>query len=61
MGLCLYFLSVLEGDANIVYAVDGSVRDTLYNELPMSYDDGALNHYRQTIYEYVFSYYKDVA
>lgn len=41
--------------------IDIMIRDTLYNELPMSYDDNALNHYRQTIYEYVFSCYKDVA
>ena len=41
--------------------IDIMIRDALFNELPTCYDYSVLNHYRQTIYEYVFSCYKDVA
>lgn len=32
MGLCFYFLSVLEGDANIIIAVDG---DVVHQHMPV--------------------------
>lgn len=38
-------------------AIDVLIRDTLWSELPESYDDIALNTYRQTIYEFVYSTY----
>ena len=38
-------------------AVDILIRDTLWSELPESYDDTALSDYRQRIYEFVYSTY----
>lgn len=38
-------------------AVDILIRDTLWSELPESYDDTALSAYRQRIYEFVYSTY----
>lgn len=38
-------------------AVDVLIRNTLWSELPESYDDIALNAYRQRIYEFVYSTY----
>ncbi len=38
-------------------AVDVLIRDTLWSELPESYDDTALSAYRQRIYEFVYSTY----
>ena len=37
------------------------IRDTLYCELPECYDDPSIDHYRQQIYEYVYTRYPDVA
>lgn len=37
--------------------VDVLIRDTLWRELPESYDDTALSEYRQRIYEFVYSTY----
>ena len=42
-------------------AVDNLIRDTLWAELPESYDEISISEYRQRIYEYVFTRYKDVA
>lgn len=42
-------------------AVDNLIRDTLWNELPESYDEITISEYRQKIYEYVYMRYKDVA
>ena len=42
-------------------AVDNLIRDTLWEELPESYDEISISEYRQRIYEYVFTRYKDVA
>ena len=39
-------------------AMDVLIRDTLWCELPDSYDDTALNSYRQRIYEFVYSAYR---
>ena len=41
--------------------VETLIRDTLWKELPDSYDDISISHYRQQIYEYVFTRYPDVA
>ena len=41
--------------------VDTLIRDTLWNELPECYDDLSISHYRQQIYEYVYTRYPDVA
>lgn len=38
-------------------AVDVLIRDTLWSELPESYDEVALGAYRQRIYEFVYSAY----
>lgn len=38
-------------------AVDITIRDTLWSELPESYDDTLINEYRQRIYEFVYSTY----
>lgn len=37
--------------------VDNLIRDTLWAELPESYDDHAINVYRMKIYEYVYTRY----
>ncbi len=37
------------------------IRDTLWAELPESYDEVSISVYRQKIYEYVYTRYKDVA
>jgi type I restriction enzyme R subunit len=42
-------------------AVDNLIRDTLWNELPESYDEIAISEYRQKIYEYVYLRYKEIA
>jgi type I restriction enzyme R subunit len=38
-------------------AIDVLIRDTLWSELPESYDDAALSEYRQRIYEFVYTTY----
>ena len=38
-------------------AVDILIRDTLWSELPDSYDDRLLNEYRRKIYEFVYTTY----
>lgn len=42
-------------------AVDNLIRDTLWAELPESYDEISISGYRQKIYEYVYTRYPDVA
>ena len=42
-------------------AVDTLIRDTLWAELPESYDEISISSYRQKIYEYVYTRYPDVA
>ena len=42
-------------------AVDNLIRDTLWAELPESYDEISISSYRQKIYEYVYTRYKDIA
>ena len=41
--------------------IDNLIRDTLWSELPECYDELSISGYRQRIYEYVYSRYKDVA
>ncbi len=41
-------------------AVDNLIRDTLWAELPESYDEISISGYRQKIYEYVYTRYPDV-
>ena len=41
--------------------VDILIRDTLWKELPESYDANSISEYRQRIYEYVYVRYKDVS
>ena len=41
--------------------IDNLIRDTLWSELPESYDELSISAYRQRIYEYVYTRYKDVA
>ena len=41
--------------------IDNLIRDTLWSELPESYDEVSISVYRQKIYEYVYTQYKDVA
>ena len=41
--------------------VDNLIRDTLWNELPECYDEVSISVYRQHIYEYVYTRYKEVA
>ena len=41
--------------------VENLIRDTLWSGLPDCYDDESITQYRQQIYEYVFTRYKDVA
>ena len=42
-------------------AVDNLIRDTLWAELPECYDEVSISGYRQKIYEYVYTRYKEVA
>lgn len=42
-------------------AVDNLIRDTLWAELPESYDELSISFYRQQIYEYVYTRYRNVA
>ena len=42
-------------------AIDNLIRDTLWNGLPECYDEMSISSYRQKIYEYVYTRYKDVA
>lgn len=42
-------------------AVDNLIRDTLWAELPECYDEVSISVYRQRIYEYVYTRYKEVA
>ena len=42
-------------------AVDNLIRDTLWAELPGCYDEVRISGYRQKIYEYVYTRYKEVA
>lgn len=42
-------------------AVDNLIRDTLWAELPECYDEISISTYRQRIYEYVYTRYKEVA
>ena len=41
--------------------VDNLIRETLWMELPESYDEIRISEYRQRIYEYVYTRYKEVA
>ena len=42
-------------------AVDNLIRDTLWVELPESYDEVSISLHRQQIYEYVYTRYRKVA
>ena len=42
-------------------AINILIRDTLWSELPPSYDEASVDHYRQEIYEYVYTRYRYVA
>ena len=42
-------------------AVDNLIRDTLWADLPESYDEISISEYRQRIYEYVYTRYKEAA
>ena len=41
-------------------AVDNLIRDTLWSELPNSYDELCISNYRQKIYEYIYTRYSDL-
>ncbi len=41
--------------------VENLIRDTLWSELPESYDENSISEYRQRIYEYVYARYKEVS
>ena len=41
--------------------IDNLIRDTLWAELPESYDELSVSAYRQEIYQYIYMRYKDVA
>lgn len=41
--------------------IDNLIRDTLWAGLPEYYDDISVSRYRQQIYEYVYTRYKNVA
>ena len=41
--------------------IDNLIRDTLWAELPESYDELSVSAYRQEIYQYIYVRYKDVA
>ena len=41
--------------------VENLIRETLWSELPACYDNEIISEYRNRIYEYVYTRYKDVA
>jgi len=41
--------------------VDNIIRDTLWAELPECYDEVSISKYRQQVYEYVYTRYRDIA
>lgn len=41
--------------------IENLIRDTLWTELPVCYDEVSISDYRQKIYEYVYTRYKSVA
>lgn len=41
--------------------IDNLIRDTLWVELPDCYDEISISSYRQKIYEYVYTRYRDAA
>lgn len=41
--------------------IDNLIRDTLWAELPECYDEISISGYRQKIYEYVYTRYRDAA
>jgi len=41
--------------------IDNLIRDTLWAELPECYDELSISNYRQRIYEYVYTRYKNAA
>ena len=41
--------------------IDNLIRDTLWAEMPECYDDISISKYRQKVYEYVFTRYRDIA
>ena len=41
-------------------AVDNLIRDTLWSELPNSYDELRISNYRQKIYEYIYTRYSNL-
>ena len=41
--------------------IDNLIRDTLWAELPECYDEISISQYRQRIYEYVYTRYRDAA
>lgn len=41
--------------------IDNLIRDTLWNGLPECYDELSISGYRQKIYEYIYTRYKNVA
>lgn len=41
--------------------IDNLIRNILYDELPLCYDEISISTYRQRIYEYVYTRYKSVA
>lgn len=41
--------------------IDNLIRDTLWSELPECYDEVSISAYRQKIYEYVYTRYREVA
>ena len=42
-------------------AIDNLIRDTLWAELPECYDEVSISMYRQKIYEYVYTQYREVS
>lgn len=42
-------------------AIDTLIRDTLWAELPESYDELSISRYRRAIYEHVYTHYPEVA
>ena len=41
--------------------IDNLIRDTLYEELPESYDEDSITSYRRELYAYFYMRYREVA
>ena len=57
----VYIIDATLGEEETKAIVDNLIRDTLWAELPESYDEISITTYRKEIYEYIYLRYKTAA